>query len=492
MDAVVEEHPALCGCADCDARFEQVLVLAASEPDALYEHHCAPQAVTVEVLRARAGINHHDIAGEYEARLIERYQGGDKHAGEILLRAHAKLISFYATKYSSGIKHDLSPEDVLSNAQLGFLKAAAKFERGRGTKLVTYGEHWIRSAVRGAIIETGKTIRVPSYHYERRKPGRARKFEREALMASGGIVSLNAPIEEGEKYSLADRIEDTSPLVDEQLTLMREEKLLDGIIDRAGLSEIERTIVDQRVFADEPKTLQAIGDSLNLSRERVRQLEVRAIGKLRTAYGRLDRKEEKPHVAPSTEAVEMAEPHVPPAEHVPAQRLCARCGHKGHNTKTCERWAGRKFGTWTVVRVGERETQKAGGTMTTLVLRCDACEAQTTARAVNLEARGLPPCECASKPKPPPEPVPEPKKLPVMLDVSTLASSEPVPVDRITNHTDRFRCVPYEAVLFANACVKRQEMHAQERTSRVLEYSKCKGCRTGEEVRKRLGVDVTS
>lgn len=472
-DAKPIEHPPLCGCADCEARYEQA---ASKEDDFILR--CAPQGPTAEVIAARRGITHRDIAGERELALIARYQGGDKHAGEILLRAHTKLISYFGMKYASAMKHDLAPEDILTVAQLGFLKAARRFDPKLGFKLATYAQHWIRSTVREEVVDAGKTIRVPAYHYDKRAKQTGLRFAREAQAASGAMVSIHTPLSEGDKRTLADLIEDTSPLADEQLADAGMSKSVDGLLDRAHLTDPERYIMEQRFVADEPKTLQAIGDDLGVSRERVRQLEAKAIVKLRKAYTRA-----VPEVA-----AEVPKP-LPP---LPPPTVCGRCGYEGHGTKTCERWAGKKFGMWTVERVGPHHVSKGGTVSTTIVVRCSKCQTEKTERAEYLKSRGCPPCECKTrKKKAAPKPVvvekKEPKKLPV---VSELTLSEPVDAESVAVPTDRFRCVPYEAVLFANACVKRQDLLASARLSRVLEYSRCKGCRIGQRIRERLAAPL--
>jgi len=373
MDAT-NKHPASCDCGDCVER-------ALGEPEAptAGDHRCAPQGPTWEVLRARRGVTHRDIA-EGEAELVRRYQAGDKHAGEILLLAHAKLISYYGAKYSKGLKHDLTPEDVLTLAQVGFLEAARRFEPERGYKLVTYGQRWIRSAVKAGTIDTGKTIYVPAYHYDKRARAKAR-YAKEALAATK-MASLDAPVDADSDLTLGDLLEDGKPLADEQLVGERDARSLDGLVDRAGLSEIEQAIVKRRIFTDEEETLEQIGDSFGLSRERIRQLQGTAISKLRRAYanGR----------SPSPVAT------TPPSKPI----ACQRCGHEGHRTKTCERWAGKTLGSWVVERVGAAH-YSASGTMTTmLVLRCTRCKKEETTRAIYFGQKRVEPCTCA-RTKPP-------------------------------------------------------------------------------------------
>lgn len=166
-----------------------------------------PQATppTRELLEARKGITHRDIAGEREADLIRRYQAGDRHAGEILLLAHAPFIEFQAKRWGKMGRHDLAPEDVANEARLGFLRAVEKFEPSHDVKLLSYAGSWIRSAVSRAIANTGSRIRVPVYMHT--KAGRESDSEigRDAR-AAFGCISLDAPLGADGEATLGDLV----------------------------------------------------------------------------------------------------------------------------------------------------------------------------------------------------------------------------------------------------------------------------------------------
>lgn len=219
-----------------------------------------------------AGVSHKDIRGEREAELIQRYQGGDRHAGEILLRAHAPLIAHYARKYGRG-RHDLSPEDLLAEGQIGFLKGVARFDATRGAQLPTYACHWIRQSVERAKIDTGTTIRVPVNQYAQ---GLGRDDSRgRAAYSALHLSRLDEPIGgKGDDATLADLCADgddpeRTVADEEQQRVTREalERVLGAMPPK--LAEILRRRA-------EGETLERIAQTQGVTREAVRQRETKA------------------------------------------------------------------------------------------------------------------------------------------------------------------------------------------------------------------------
>lgn len=243
--------------------------------------------VTREVLAARRGISYKDIKGEREAELILRYQAGDRHAGEILLRAHARIIAYSVRRYRARW-HDLEPDDLLAEAQLGFLEGVRKFDPSLGITLTTYALHWSRQGAMRSVHDTGTAIRVPVNQHNKRKRDRDDPRAHAARNAMR-LLRLDAPIggegDEGDSYG--DHTACGAPLADERLSTEEERILVARVVDCAGLSDTERAIIERRVLADEPETLKEIGDSFGRCRERVRQLEETALHKLRKAYANL-------------------------------------------------------------------------------------------------------------------------------------------------------------------------------------------------------------
>jgi RNA polymerase sigma factor (sigma-70 family) len=244
---------------------------------------CRPAPPTREVLAARRGITHKDIKGDREAELIRRYQAGDRHAGEILLRAHAKAIAYWTNRYGWG-RHDLAPEDLLAEGQLGFLQGVARFDPGRGFKILTYVVPAIRHRVQRARENLGSTIRVPVGQQEKLKADTPRA---EAARSAFRVSSLDVPIGDEDGRTLGDLMVGEEPHAEERLGAEEERAFVRAAVAQAGLSLRLLSIVERRVLAEEPATLEELADDYGVTRERIRQLEVKAMRKVERAIRRL-------------------------------------------------------------------------------------------------------------------------------------------------------------------------------------------------------------
>ena len=257
-------------------------VEAAPEQNEPAQSVCHPSGLTREVLAARKGIAHKDIKGEREAELVRRYQAGDRHAGEILLRAHAALIASTTKPYRHSRWHDLAPEDLMAEAQIGFLEGVKRFDPTVGVRLSTYALHWARRRAHRATADEGTTIRVPVHHHEGGKKGQ-KKHSNEARAALG-VLRLDAPTGDEDDRTFADLAVDGAPLADERLCAEEEREMVESILSRAGLTPRERTVLERRVLTDEPETLAEIGLSFGLTRESIRKIEAGALEKIRRAH----------------------------------------------------------------------------------------------------------------------------------------------------------------------------------------------------------------
>jgi len=220
-----------------------------------------------------------------------------------MMQANLRLVIHIALRYRH---RGLPLLDLIQEGNLGLMRAVDKFEPRRGLKFVTYAHWWIRQAISRALNEQHRTIRLPSHVIERQSKLRATvarlwkshghapspqalsaatgwtpQVVEELLSAAQPMVQLQQPItDDGD--ALQDVLEDTrAPQPDE---LVAEEQLRRGVgacLDH--LTEREALILRLRYGLDmhEPHSLQEIGDVLSISRERVRQLEKQAFGKLR-------------------------------------------------------------------------------------------------------------------------------------------------------------------------------------------------------------------
>ena len=210
-----------------------------------------------------------------ELALVARAQAGDRGAVAALLRRHAGLIHLTCRPYF-GNTHDA--EDVLQAGRIGFMRGVRGFDPTRGTKLWTYARDWVRLEARDALI-TAFPIILPRYrHIEVSASERtgdpsalARKLRKLLRMAKTD-APLHAGDSPGEMLTLGDTIESTTPLADEvaesSIDGDRARELIDAAL--ASLAPRDGAIMRRRLLDGE--TLEAIGASVGLTRERVRQI----------------------------------------------------------------------------------------------------------------------------------------------------------------------------------------------------------------------------
>ena len=241
---------------------------------------------------------------EEEVELSQRIRKGDRRALDKLVRANLRFVVSVAKQYQN---QGLSLPDLINEGNVGLIKAAEKFDETRGFKFISYAVWWIRQTILQALAEQSRIVRLPlnqvsavnkitkamtkfEQEYER-KPSADELAElvnelpekiSDSLRASGRHVSVDAPFIEGEENSLLDVMTDPdSPMADKGLV----SESLSTEIDRAlgVLNEREKQIIERSFgINNQPEmTLEEIGETFGLTRERVRQIREKAIRKLR-------------------------------------------------------------------------------------------------------------------------------------------------------------------------------------------------------------------
>jgi RNA polymerase sigma-32 factor len=250
-----------------------------------------------------------------EQTLARTYRAkGDTRAAHQLVTANLRFVVKVAYEYRS---YGLSVIDLIQEGNIGLMKAVQKFDPDKGIRLISYAVWWIRAYIQNHILKSFSLVKLGTTQAQRKlffslgrakreldkasaEHGRGSDGENAAKIAKelkvkpaeveemtqrmqGRDLSLDAPVGDDGGTSHVDFIQGNDLAQDNELSNYQERAMMQGVVGAAltKLDERERYIIEQRVMSDRPMTLKEVGEHFGFSRERARQLEVRAQKKLK-------------------------------------------------------------------------------------------------------------------------------------------------------------------------------------------------------------------
>ena len=255
------------------------------------------------------------LSPEEEYMLAKRWQEHqDTEAAAKLVNSHLRLVAKIAMGYRG---YGLPVSELISEGNIGLMQGVKKFEPDRGFRLATYAMWWIRASIQEFILRSWSLVKMGTtaaqkklFFNLRRMKNQIEAFEDGDLkpedvtkiatnlgvseddvismnrrMAMGGDTSLNVPLREEGEGQWQDWLVDTGPLQDERVADAEETRVRHELLMQAmdALNDREKHILTERRLSEDPKTLEELSQVYDVSRERIRQIEVRAFEKLQKA-----------------------------------------------------------------------------------------------------------------------------------------------------------------------------------------------------------------
>ena len=259
------------------------------------------------------------LTPEQEYMLAKRYQEHeDPEAAAKLVSSHLRLVAKIAMGYRG---YGLPVSELISEGNIGLMQGVKKFDPDRGFRLATYAMWWIRASIQEFILRSWSLVKIGTTAAQKKlffnlrrmknnleafedgdlKPADVQKIatdlgvtEEEVIsmnrrMAMGGDTSLNVTLYDDGEGQWQDTLEDDGPLQDERVADAQERDQRHALLTEAlgSLNDRERDILTRRRLIEEPETLEELSQVYAVSRERVRQIEVRAFEKLQKAMLRI-------------------------------------------------------------------------------------------------------------------------------------------------------------------------------------------------------------
>ena len=288
---------------------EDIMIMEDEAQEALNEVYEYDESVVLDGVKAylKSIGNHPRLSFEEEKELSEKSLSGDRDAQTKLVECNLKLVVPIAKRYMGC---GLPLLDLIQEGNLGLMKAAEKYDGSKGFRFSTYATYWIRQAISRALGDQSRTIRIPGHvlellskmkrasniYYEanHREPtdkelAQFLQIDIEKIKVardmSQAVSSIDAPIGDEEEDSLADLIPDEgSEAVYSQIFDMEKLEAINMVLSTLSIREAEILKMRFGIEVDKPKTLEETGEFFNLSKERVRQIESKALRKLRNPY----------------------------------------------------------------------------------------------------------------------------------------------------------------------------------------------------------------